>query len=119
MKPLAVLCLHALILLALAPLTVLWPGTAGAVDFKGRGQWVMSFGYGMNGKFVQDAGFTGFIPGQDNFNARQKVALQLDAEVSRTLSGSLYLDIGDIIWGQQESAPPLSCWPQMMSPMSR
>ncbi|MDE7241993.1 outer membrane homotrimeric porin [Desulfovibrio sp.] len=102
MKRFAALCLHTLCLLALVA-----PGAASAVDFKARGQWIASFGYGMNGKFVQDAGFTGFIPGQDNFNAREKVALQLDAEVSRTLSGSLYLDIGDIIWGQEESGGAL------------
>ena len=97
-----------LLAFTLLPLLVLfWPDFSRAVDFKGRGQWVMSFGYGMNGKFVQDAGFTGFIPGQDNFNAREKVALQLDAAASRTLSGSLYLDIGDIIWGQRESGGAL------------
>ena len=98
---------HLALSLASLLLLVLWPAAAAAVEFKPRGQWVMSFGYGMNGKFVKDAGFTGFIPGQDNFNARQKVALQLDAEASRSLSGSLYLDIGDIIWGQRESGGAL------------
>ncbi|MBD5416452.1 MAG: outer membrane homotrimeric porin [Desulfovibrio sp.] len=104
MKRRRAFCLHVLLLLLPG---ILWAHAARAVDFKPRGQWIASFGYGMNGKFVKNAGFTGFSPGQDNFNAREKVALQLDAEVSRNLSGSVYLDIGDIIWGQQESGGAL------------
>ncbi|MDE5878698.1 MAG: hypothetical protein K2G99_01520, partial [Desulfovibrio sp.] len=111
MKRRRAFCLLALLLLLPG---VLWAHAAAAVDFKPRGQWIMSFGYGMNGKFVQNAGFTGFIPGQDDVNAREKVSLQLDAEVSRTLSGSLYLDIGDIIWGQAESGGALGADARMV-----
>ena len=90
--------------LLLVATLVLWaPESALAVDFKARGQWVVSFGYGQNGTFVSGDSVCGFSPGQDNFNPRQKLSLQLDAEASKNLSGSLYLDIGDIIWGQQAS----------------
>lgn len=80
---------------------------ARAVEYEIRGQWIMSFGYGMNGKFVQGKNIYGFLPGQDNFNPREKVSLQLEAAVSDMLSGSVYFDIGDIIWGQGDSGGAL------------
>ena len=93
--------------LLLVAALMLWPPEAPAVDFKARGQWIVSFGYGQNGTFVSGDSVCGFAPGQDNFNPRQKISLHLDAEASKNLSGSLYLDIGDIIWGQAASSGAL------------
>lgn len=78
-----------------------------AVDYAARGQWIMSFGYGEHGKFMDSDRVCGFLPGQDNFNSRQKVALQLEAAASENICGQVNFDIGDIIWGQEESGGAL------------
>lgn len=77
------------------------------VDYVARGQWIMSFGYGEDGKFIKSDRISGFLPGQDNFNSRQKVAFQLEAAASDQLCGQVNFDIGDIIWGQNESGGAL------------
>ncbi|MDE6734056.1 MAG: hypothetical protein K2J64_01140, partial [Desulfovibrio sp.] len=64
---------------------------ASAIDFKAKGQWIMSFDYGQNGTFVgKDNGHkvTGWNGKQDDFEARQRVRLQLDAVASESLSGT-------------------------------
>ena len=58
---------------------------ASAIDFKAKGQWIMSFDYGQNGGFTGGNGQTGFNGGragnptyrnQDEFEASQRVRLQ-------------------------------------------
>ena len=76
---------------------------ASAIDFKAKGQWLMGFG-------VSDTSPTRHTraPGQqslksnddDVFDARQRVRLQLDAVASEALSGTVYFEIGDQIWGR-------------------
>ncbi|WP_165066426.1 outer membrane homotrimeric porin [Desulfovibrio sp. ZJ200] len=79
---------------------------ASAIDFKAKGQWIMSFDYGQNGGFTGGNGMTGFNQAtrrgsnEDEFEARQRVRLQLDAVASEALSGTVYFEIGDQIWGQ-------------------
>lgn len=76
---------------------------ASAIDFKAKGQWIMSFDYGENGTFMgkyRGQTPTGWGGGQDNFEARQRVRLQLDAVASESLSGTVYFEIGDQIWGK-------------------
>ena len=83
---------------------------ASAIDFKAKGQWIMSFDYGQNGTFVgKSNGRTkpGFGNGEDDFEARQRVRLQLDAVASESLSGTVYFEIGDTIWGQNSSGGAL------------
>ena len=83
---------------------------ASAIDFKAKGQWIMSFDYGQNGKFVgKDKGHTpvGWNGKQDDFEARQRVRLQLDAVASESLSGTVYFEIGDTIWGQNSTGGAL------------
>ncbi|MBD5418168.1 MAG: outer membrane homotrimeric porin [Desulfovibrio sp.] len=84
---------------------------ASAIDFKAKGQWIMSFDYGQNGTFVgKENGHkkTGWGDGkQDDFEARQRVRLQLDAVASESLSGTVYFEIGDSIWGQNSSGGAL------------
>ena len=87
---------------------------ASAVDFKAKGQWVMSFDYGANGNFSEYA--SGGNPtarksnsgwhrnansftASDNFDATQRVRLQLDAVASESLSGTVYFEIAHR-WGQ-------------------
>ena len=83
---------------------------ASAIDFKAKGQWIMSFDYGQNGKFVgKENGRTptGFNGKEDDFEARQRVRLQLDAVASESLSGTVYFEIGDSIWGQSSTGGAL------------
>lgn len=83
---------------------------ASAIDFKAKGQWIMSFDYGMNGNFqgkYKGHKTTGWNGKEDDFEARQRVRLQLDAVASESLSGTVYFEIGDTIWGQNSSGGAL------------
>ena len=54
---------------------------ASAIDFKAKGQWIMSFDYGQNGGFTGGNGQSGFnkangrYTNEDEFEARQRVRL--------------------------------------------
>ena len=83
---------------------------ASAIDFKAKGQWIMSFDYGQNGGFTGGNGATGFngaagtrgnstYRNQDEFEASQRVRLQLDAVASEALSGTVFFEIGQQYWG--------------------
>ena len=69
---------------------------AQAIDFKAKGQWIMSFDLGENGKFNSDRGWNG---SEDSFEAKQRVRLQLDAVASEALSGTVFFEMGDQTWG--------------------
>lgn len=82
---------------------------ASAIDFKAKGQWLMSFDYGQdmikkgrNGKNV-----TGYNGKSDSFDAQQRVRLQLDAVASEALSGTVYFEIGNQRWGQAKNGGAL------------
>ena len=72
---------------------------ASAIDFKAKGQWIMSFDYGQNGAFTGGNGRTGFNSSSDEFEATQRVRLQLDAVASEALSGTVFFEIGNQVWG--------------------
>ncbi len=84
---------------------------ASAIDFKAKGQWIMSFDYGQNGNFqgkYNSKTPTGWGKGnEDEFEARQRIRLQLDAVASESLSGTVYFEIGDTIWGQSSTGGAL------------
>ncbi len=103
MKKLAILVMAAWAVHALA-------GAALAVDFKIKGQWIMSFGYGANGNFQGSYNgheTIGWGEGQDNFEAVQRLRLQLDAVASENLSGTVTFEIGETYWGQQSTGGAL------------
>ena len=84
---------------------------ASAIDFKAKGQWIMSFDYGQNGGFTGGNGLTGFngkdkgrYANEDEFEAKQRVRLQLDAVASEALSGTVFFEIGDTTWGQANNS---------------
>jgi len=87
---------------------------ASAIDFKAKGQWIMSFDYGQNGAFTGGNGNTGFngsanrgvstYRGDDAFEAKQRVRLQLDAVASEALSGTVFFEMGDTTWGSANRA---------------
>lgn len=73
---------------------------ANAIDFKAKGEWVMSFDYGQNGNFTGGHGQTGYNGSEDEFEAKQRVRLQLDAVASESLSGTVFFEIGNTTWGK-------------------
>ena len=81
-----------------------------AVEFKAKGVWNMNFEYGSGGNFTERgrsengnkaAGITGWGRyGEDQFEAKSRVRLQLDAVASEALSGTVYFEIGGVTWGR-------------------
>ena len=98
-----------LMTLALAAAMMLGAATgANAIDFKAKGQWIMSFDYGMHGDFAKSkANRNSGYSNEDEFEARQRVRLQLDAVASEALSGTVFFEIGDQIWGDQDTGGAL------------
>ena len=84
---------------------------ASAIDFKAKGQWIMSFDYGEGGSFIgsyKNNSPQGWGRGnQDAFEARQRVRLQLDAVASESLSGTVNFEIGDTFWGKADQGGAL------------
>lgn len=84
---------------------------ASAIDFKAKGQWIMSFDYGagMQGASSTRSGgdIYGSGRGDDMFEANQRVRLQLDAVASESLSGTVYFEMGDTTWGSNASGGAL------------
>ncbi len=72
---------------------------ASAIDFKAKGEFL--FGFGMT-----DTKFYGHGNG-DDFQALQRIRIQLDAVASEYLSGSLNFEIGDQYWGNQSTGSAL------------
>ena len=103
-----------LMTLALAAAMMMGVATgANAIDFKAKGQWIMSFDYGMHGDFAKskanrNSGYKNSTTGnEDEFEARQRVRLQLDAVASEALSGTVFFEIGDQVWGNSETGGAL------------
>ncbi len=72
---------------------------ASAIDFKAKGEWIMGFG-------VADTMFYG-QGGGDNFQALQRIRLQIDAVASEFLSGTVHFEIGDQYYGHQSGGGAL------------
>ena len=98
-----------LMTLALAAAMMLGAATgANAIDFKAKGQWIMSFDYGMHGNFGDSkASSNSGYGNEDEFEASQRVRLQLDAVASEALSGTVFFEIGDQVWGDNDSGGAL------------
>ena len=85
-------------LLALA-LSCTGNGVAHAINFKARGVWLASFQLGQHGNFTR-GGHAGYDHLEDEFEARSRVRLQIDAVASEALSGQVYFEIGKLMWGK-------------------
>lgn len=72
---------------------------ANAIDFKVKGWWLVSMQYGQNGNF-SNKGHSGYDYLEDEFEARSRVRIQLDAVASESLSGQVYFEIGKFVWGK-------------------
>jgi hypothetical protein len=97
MRKLATLLIAAGLVLGMAP-------KADAIDFKAKGNWMMDFEVGNNGKFTDTTGYNGK---EDQFEAKQRVRLWLDAVASENLSGQVYFEIGKTTWGKAEGSGAL------------
>ena len=101
-----------LMTLALAAGMLLGAATgAGAIDFKAKGQWLMGFSAG-DGSLISHTKAKGSDHNSardtdDIFSASQRVHLQLDAVASEALSGTVFFEIGDQVWGNAESGGAL------------
>ena len=97
-------------LLAAAALLPALVTTAHAVDFKTKGVWIMNFEYGGGGNFMERGRSANGVAAnhttgwgrynEDQFEAKSRVRLQLDAVASEALSGTVYFEIGRQYWGQ-------------------
>ena len=75
---------------------------AKAIDFKASGEWLVGFGLG-DGSLIKDVDNKKYH-NDDTFNAGQRVRLQLDAVASESLSGTVFFEIGDQMWGNAEES---------------
>ena len=83
---------------------------ASAIDFKAKGQWLMGFSEGKTSPidtYRNDKGVKTKGSKEDDFQAAQRVRLQLDAVASESLSGTVFFEIGTTQWGQQSSGGAL------------
>ena len=98
-------CVRTLASCLFAAALLLAPGTTNAIDFRARGVWISMLEYGNGGNFAsrdrQGKGVTGWGRwGEDEFEAKTRVRLQLDAVASENLSGSVYFEIGSFAFGR-------------------
>ena len=108
MKKLATLLIAAgLVFGATAP-------AANAIAFNAKGESVMSFDYGQNGNYTGGHGQTGYNGKEDEFEAKQRLRLQLDAVASENLSGTVFFEIGNTTWGESESGGALGADKQIV-----
>ena len=73
---------------------------AKAIDFKAQGEWIVGFGVGDGNLTSRNADRS--RNNEDQFQAAQRVRLQLDAVASEALSGTVYFEIGTYQWGKAE-----------------
>ena len=84
---------------------------ADGIDIKVKGQWDFAFGWVNNRHFKDNANSSnpsrrrsginnGQVRDNDNFEARQRVRVQINFITSEYLQGLLHFEIGDLDWGR-------------------
>ena len=91
-----------LTLMLAAAMTLGATSGAQAIDFKASGEWLMGLAAG-DASLVQKDDDGKHTDTNDVFGAGQRVRLQLDAVASEALSGTVFFEIGDQLWGNGES----------------
>ncbi len=90
--------------------------TASAIDFKVKGSFQFGFDYISGGNFMGETRTGANVYGQqwaashqsrDNFEAIQRLHLQIHAIASETLSGTVFFEIGETRFGQAASGGAL------------
>lgn len=72
---------------------------ADAIEFKAGGEWIVGFAVG-DGSLIRKEEGRNVTAEDDRFGAGQRLRLKLDAVASETLSGTVFLEIGDQAWGR-------------------
>lgn len=72
-----------------------------SADIKVSGSWDFSFEFLDN---VNIAPTSDRNNNQDTFGAKQRLRTQIDIAASESLSGTIYFEVGDTVWGQQGGA---------------
>lgn len=82
---------------------------AHAIDFQAKGQWLMGFAAGEHSmlRHVRTGAVEQKANDADNFQAAQRIRLQLDAVASEALSGTVYFEIGTQSWGDADTGSAL------------
>ncbi len=75
---------------------------ASAIDFKAKGQFIMSFDLGK----TNTNGAYGF-DGKDSFEATQRIRLGVEAIASESLSGTVFFEMGNTTWGKSSEGGAL------------
>ncbi len=90
--------------------------SAQAIDFQAKGQWLMGFtmGQGELVNKVRENGSKNKLNSNDQFQAAQRLRLQLNAVASENLSGTVYFEIGDTTWGNGSSGGALGADQQIV-----
>ncbi len=76
-------------------------GGAQAADIKAKGQWDFNFEF-LNNTDFQSKEHGG--KGGDTFAGKQRLRTQIDIVASESLSGTVYFEMGDTIWGKDDGA---------------
>ncbi len=83
-----------------------------AVDFKAKGVWISMLEMGDGGSFMRkdragrhQQGWGRW--GEDRFEAKNRVRLQLEAVASESLSGTVYFEMGTFTWGRAKTGAAL------------
>jgi len=76
-------------------------GGAQAADIKAKGQWDFNFEF-LNNTDFQSKEHGG--KGGDTFAGKQRLRTQIDIVASESLSGTVYFEMGDTIWGKEDGA---------------
>lgn len=79
--------------------------SSNAIDFNAKGEWI----FGLN---MAQMDLVGKRNGKrsnadDKFNAGQRIRMQIDAVASEALSGTIYFEIGDTMWGKASNGAAL------------
>ncbi len=74
---------------------------ASAIDFKAKGQFIMSFDLGKTNN--SQYGFNG----ADSFEATQRIRLGVEAIASESLSGTVFFEMGNTTWGKSSEGGAL------------
>lgn len=94
----------------LALLQFLWPGTAGAIEFTIRGEFMAGIGMAnaalMASKRIPGSASSSHVADKQRFGAGQNFKIQLEARASQSLSGLVFFEI-DQVWGKAASGAAL------------
>lgn len=97
---------RALLTVLIASIFSFYASPLHAIDFKAKGQWAVNFDYGQHGT-LSKGHVNGYNGKSDEFDATQRVRLQIEAIASESLSGVVQFEIGKQTWGSASNGGAL------------